>query len=64
MLKERVTDLEQSLRINKQIISSLINGDAMTASIAKMREDNEKLYATLNKCYEERALANSQVLIL
>jgi hypothetical protein len=62
-----VRDLEQSLRINKEIIENLLrsNGNAISqngqAVIHKMREENDHLYVSLKKAQEERLIATQKL---
>ena len=65
-LKHYVKDLEKSLKINKEIIDSLLQGTdrTMQTVILKMRQDNENQYMTVKKQFEEIKSANSYILIL
>ena len=59
-------DLDKSLKINKEIIDSLLQGTdrTMQTVMLKMRQDNENHYATVKKQFEEIKAGNSKTLIL
>jgi len=61
-----VKDLDKSLKINKEIIDSLLQGTdrTMQTVMLKMRQDNENHYATVKKQFEEIKAGNSKTLIL
>ncbi|CDW87536.1 UNKNOWN [Stylonychia lemnae] len=66
-LKRHILDLDQSLKINKQIIDSLLmdNSDKkLQTIITQMRQDNENLYSTIKQQFDEIQAQNSKILIL
>ena len=57
-LKHHITDLEQSLKINKEIIDNLLQSAPSTNNlqtiIGKLRLENDRLYASHKRSIEKR----------
>jgi hypothetical protein len=66
-LRNEIRDLRSNLKINKEIIEGFFNksskGDKNAMCIAKLKEENEKLYAQTEKLAKEKDDLRSKVFI-